>query len=322
MFSTSSNVIMFITIVLYLGLMVGIGIYYTRRNKSADDFYLGGRKLGPLVTAMSAEASDMSSYLLMGVPGVAYLTGLADASWTAIGLAVGSYLNWLSVAKRLRCYSVVADNAITLPAFFSNRYKDKNRILTLISALVIIIFFVPYTASGFAACGKLFSGIFGTDYMTAMVISAVVIVLYTSLGGFFAASITDLIQSIIMSFVIIFVLVFGTVNAGGIGAVIENAIVAFEGKAYDGAKVLVSGNISPEKYISCIGILREALINRDIEILEAPELLTSAVQKKLLSGCDIVLLLEERDVTKYKEMGELLDIIKLLNKRVIGCLLY
>ena len=145
-----NNVVMLITIALYLALMVGIGIYYSRKNKSADDFYLGGRKLGPFVTAMSAEASDMSSWLLMGLPGVALLSGVAEAGWTAIGLAVGTWVNWVIVSKRIRHYSQHI-NAVTIPDFFSKRFGDKQNILTCIAALVIIVFFIPYTASGFNA---------------------------------------------------------------------------------------------------------------------------------------------------------------------------
>ncbi len=220
---TSSQICICISIVLYLGVVLWVGFRLSGRNKTADDFYLGGRKLGPLVTAMSAEASDMSGWLLMGLPGVAYLTGLAEASWTAIGLAVGTYLNWLFVAKRIRRYSEVCGNSITLPDFFANRYRDKSKALLTISAAIIVIFFVPYTASGFAACGKLFGTLFGMDYVTAMLISALVIVGYTTLGGFLAASTTDFIQSIVMSIALIVVLVFGISTAGGVGAVIENA---------------------------------------------------------------------------------------------------
>lgn len=213
----------FTIIILYLAGMVAVGIYFMRKNSSAGDYYLGGRKLGPLVTAMSAEASDMSSWLLMGLPGVAYLTGLADAAWTAIGLAIGTYLNWLIVAKRLRRYSVAANNSITLPAFFANRYRDKSHILEAVSAIFIVIFFIPYTASGFAACGKLFSTLFGIPYFQAMVLSAVVIVAYTALGGFSAASTTDLIQSIVMSVALICVVIFGVHTAGGMDVIIKNA---------------------------------------------------------------------------------------------------
>ena len=171
----------FLVIIAYLVMMLAIGFFYSKGNNDSSDFYLGGRKLGPFVTAMSAEASDMSSWLLMGLPGVAYLSGTCDAAWTAIGLAIGTYLNWLIVAKRLRRYSAKT-NSITMPDFFSNRYRDDSKLLLGISAIFIIIFFVPYTASGFAACGKLFSTLFGIPYTAAMLISAVVIVGYTALG--------------------------------------------------------------------------------------------------------------------------------------------
>ena len=211
-----------ISIVVYLVAMLGIGIWCSKRNNDAGDFYLGGRKLGPLVTAMSAEASDMSSWLLMGLPGLAYLTGVADVGWTAIGLAAGTYINWLIVARRVRIYSHV-NHSITIPDFFQNRYRDTSRLLMAISAIVIVVFFIPYTASGFAACGKLFSTLFGVSYQAAMIISALVIVGYTATGGFLAASTTDFIQSIIMSFALLIVLGFGVVSAGGFGAVLENA---------------------------------------------------------------------------------------------------
>lgn len=219
---TSAHICIMISIVVYLVAMLAIGIVCSKRNNTVDDFYLGGRKLGPVVTAMSAEASDMSSWLLMGLPGVAYLTGVADAGWTAIGLAVGTYFNWLIVARRLRNYSAHI-GAITIPDFFTNRYKEQKHILTAMAALIIIIFFVPYTASGFAACGKLFATIFGVDYHVAMIISAIVIVGYTATGGFTAASTTDLVQSIIMSIALIVVLIFGVNQAGGMEAVIDNA---------------------------------------------------------------------------------------------------
>ena len=219
---TTAQICIIIAIVLYLALMVGIGAWYSKKNKNTDDFYLGGRKLGPLVTAMSAEASDMSSYLLMGLPGLAVVYGIAEASWTAIGLAVGTYVNWLLVAKRIRLYSHKI-NAVTIPEFFAKRFHDNAKVLSLIAALIIIIFFVPYTASGFSACGKLFSSLFGVDYQIAMIISAVVIVLYTTLGGFSAASTTDLIQSIVMTVALFVVVGFGVSQAGGVHAVLENA---------------------------------------------------------------------------------------------------
>lgn len=219
---TSLQIIILIAIVIYLVFMVYVGFYYTKRNNNVGDFYLGGRKLGPFVTAMSAEASDMSSWLLMGLPGVAYLCGIADASWTAIGLAIGTYINWLIVAKRIRTYSTELD-AITVPEFFSKRWHDDRNLLACMAAVIIIVFFIPYTASGFAACGKLFSSLFGVDYFWAMVISAAVIAGYTTLGGFMAASFTDLIQSIIMTAAIITVLGFGITVAGGFENVMANA---------------------------------------------------------------------------------------------------
>ena len=224
---TTAQICMMTSIVVYLFAMVLIGVAYSKKTKNVSDFYLGGRKLGPLVTAMSAEASDMSSYLLMGLPGLALLTGTADVGWTVIGLAVGTYLNWLIVAKKLRNYSAHI-GAITIPDYFSIRYKDDKRILMALTALIIIIFFVPYTASGFSACGKLFGTLFGVDYHIAMVVSAVIIVGYTSLGGFNAASFTDFIQSIIMTVALIIVVIFGISKAGGIDAVVNNA------KALDG----------------------------------------------------------------------------------------
>lgn len=233
---SSSTITILITIILYLIMMVAIGAVFSKKNKSSDDFYLGGRHLGPLVAAMSAEASDMSSWLLLGLPGLALATGLAEASWTAIGLAIGTYLNWLFVAKRLRIYTQKV-GSFTVPDFFSRRFGDDKNILTAVAALFIIIFFVPYTASGFAACGKLFSSLFGIDYLTAMIISAAVIVLYCALGGFLAASTTDFIQSIIMTVALVVVVGFGVVKTNGLSNAIEN-VKNFDGyldifKGYD-----------------------------------------------------------------------------------------
>ncbi len=216
-----SQILILLAIVLYLIFVVIVGVLFSKKNNSTEDFYLGGRKLGPLVTAMSAEASDMSSWLLMGLPGVAYLSGIADAAWTAIGLAIGTYVNWLIVAKKIRTYSH-GYNAVTLPDFFSKRFGG-SKTITCISALMIVIFFVPYTASGFAACGKLFASLFDVDYFTAMAISAAIIVCYCALGGFLAASTTDFIQSIVMSIALVIVVVFGINIAGGLGAVVDNA---------------------------------------------------------------------------------------------------
>lgn len=212
-----------LAIVVYLAVMIAVGVYFSRKgDNSAEGFYLGGRKLGPLVAAMSAEASDMSSYLLMGLPGLAYISGIADVGWTVIGLGVGTYLNWLLVAKKLRRYSA-ACGAITIPDFFSKRYRDNKNILACIAAIFILIFFVPYTASGFKAVGTLFSTLFGVDYHVAMLIGALVIVGYTALGGFLAVSTTDLIQSIVMTVALIVIVLFGINIAGGWTAVMDNA---------------------------------------------------------------------------------------------------
>ena len=213
--------IMLITILVYMAMLIFIGFRVSKQNNSASSFFLGGRSLGPYVTAMSAEASDMSGWLLMGLPAVALMGGLAEAAWTAIGLAVGTYLNWLFVAKPLRVYSERVD-AFTLPDFFARRFGDKHRVLTLISALFIVIFFVPYTASGFAACGKLFSTLFGMDYTLAMILSAVVIVTYCTLGGFLAASLTDFIQSIVMTIALLVVLGLGEGLINGFDQVFAN----------------------------------------------------------------------------------------------------
>lgn len=219
---TTSQIGILISIIVYMGAMLVIGFYFSKKSNTTHDFYLGGRKLGPFVTAMSAEASDMSSYLLMGLPGLAYLTGVCDTFWTIAGLALGTYVNWLIIAKRLRKYTVICNNSITIPDFFANRYRDK-KVLKCVSAMIIIIFFVPYTASGFAACGKLFNSLFGINYMTAMIISAIVIIAYTSLGGFLAASTTDFIQSIIMTVALAIVVFYGIDSVGGMDQVIANA---------------------------------------------------------------------------------------------------
>lgn len=221
---TTAQIMILMTIVVYLLAMVFVGVYFSRKGSgsNSNEFYLGNRKLGPFVTAMSAEASDMSSYLLMGLPGLAYLCGVAEVGWTVIGLAVGTYLNFLFVARRLRRYSSNL-GAITVPDFFSRRYHDKKHILSLIAALVILVFFVPYTASGFKAIGTLFNSLFNFDYHVSMIVGALVVIGYTVLGGFLAVSTTDLIQSIFMSIALIIVVVFGITQAGGLNVVMENA---------------------------------------------------------------------------------------------------
>ena len=219
---SSSSIFVILAIVVYLVGMILIGYRHSKGTNTSSDFYLGGRKLGPFVAAMSTEASDMSAYLLMGVPGLALFCGVAEAGWTAIGLAAGTYLNWLFVARRLRIYSARLD-AITVPDFLAKRFRDNTKLIEIIGSLVIIVFFVPYTASGFVACGKLFNTMFGWDYVPTMIISAIVIVAYCTMGGFMAASITSLIQSLVMTFALVVVLIFGISAVGGWDAVMENA---------------------------------------------------------------------------------------------------
>lgn len=206
---------------LYFLVVIIIGFAYAKRsNASSENYFIGGRGLGPWLTAFSAEASDMSGWLLMGLPGVAYFTGASDAMWTAIGLAIGTYLNWKFVAKRLRKYSEVADNAITLPDYFSNRFHDKKRILMTIAAIVILLFFSIYVGSCFVTVGKLFSTLFGLDYAVMMVVGACVVFLYTFVGGYLSVSTTDLLQGTLMFFALGIIFVGSIAQAGGV----ENTI--------------------------------------------------------------------------------------------------
>ncbi len=212
-----------ITMIAYMAVVIIIGIAFAKRaNKNTDSYFLGGRTLGPWVTAMSAEASDMSGWLLMGLPGVAYWCGISDAAWTAIGLALGTYVNWLITSKRLRRYSEKA-NAITLPEFFSNRFHEKNKIIMTVAALFILIFFTVYAASCLVTCGKLFSTLFGFDYVPMMIVGAVFVLVYTIIGGFLAESASDFMQAIVMVVALVVIVITGTVAAGGLDTVIDNA---------------------------------------------------------------------------------------------------
>lgn len=208
----------------YMLIVILIGVFFAKKSQAnSENYFLGGRSLGPWVAAMSAEASDMSGWLLMGLPGVAYWCGIADAAWTAIGLAVGTYINWLCVSKRLRAYSIVSGDSITIPDFLSNRYHEKKKVILGISATFILIFFTVYAASCFVTCGKLFSGLFGFSYHSMMIVGAVFVLIYTFLGGFLAESASDFMQAIVMIIALVGVMAFGVANAGGFGAVLENA---------------------------------------------------------------------------------------------------
>lgn len=220
----NNTVQILVAMVIYMSAVIAIGLVYAKRaNASSENYFLGGRSLGPWVTAMSAEASDMSGWLLMGLPGVAYWCGLSDAAWTAIGLAVGTYLNWLIVSKRLRRYSIQAGNAITLPEFFSNRFREEKKVISSLAALFILIFFSVYAASCFVTCGKLFSTLFGASYVSMMIVGAVFVLAYTFLGGFLAESASDFMQGIVMFVALTVVVAVGTTHAGGLDAVMKNA---------------------------------------------------------------------------------------------------
>ncbi|WP_326911081.1 sodium/proline symporter [Sedimentibacter sp. MB31-C6] len=213
-----------VSMIIYMTVIIGIGLYFAKRaNESSENYFLGGRSLGPFVTAMSAEASDMSGWLLMGLPGVAYWFGLSDALWTAIGLGLGTYLNWLLVARRLHSYSIVAGDSITLPDFFSNRFKEKNKIIMIISAVFILVFFTVYASSCFVTVGKLFSTLFGFSYQSMMIIGAVFVLVYTYIGGFLAETASDTMQGVVMIFALVTILVIGTAAAGGAQVVLQNA---------------------------------------------------------------------------------------------------
>jgi sodium/proline symporter len=220
---TGAQIQNLIAMCVYMAAMVVIGVYFMKRaSKNSDEYFLGGRGLGPWVAAFSAEASDMSGWLLMGLPGVAYWSGIAEAFWTAVGLALGTYLNWLFVSKRLRKYSQVANNSITLPDFFSNRFKEKKPAILLISSVFILIFFSVYIASCFVTGGKLFSALLGANYHTMLIAAAAIVLFYTLLGGFMAESVSDFIQAIIMVAALIAVVIFGIARAGGMAAVSAN----------------------------------------------------------------------------------------------------
>lgn len=249
----SEKIQILIAMCCYMVVIVLIGVYYAKKaNENSENYFLGGRGLTPWVAAMSAEASDMSGWLLMGLPGVAYWCGLANAVWTAIGLAVGTYFNWLLISRRLRRYSIKVD-AITLPEFFSNRFREKKGVIMAISALFILIFFTVYAASCLVTCGKLFSTLFDTSYIWMMIIGAFFVLFYTFLGGFLAESVSDFLQGIIMVIALVAVLAVGTASAGGFGAIIENAknipgFLEFFGAAtpvLDGSGVQVVQNGAP-----------------------------------------------------------------------------
>lgn len=214
-----------ISIGLYLALMIGIGIYsYRKSTSNVDEFLLGGRKMGPAVTALSAGAADMSGWLLMGLPGAMFVSGLS-ASWIAIGLTLGAYMNYVLVAPRLRIYTEKSGNALTLPDYFEKRFRDNKRVIRLISGLVILIFFTLYTSAGMVSGGKLFESAFHMDYNTGLWLTSSVVVLYTFLGGFLAVSLTDFVQGTIMVLALVIVPIVVFFKLGGVGSTFDTIYI-------------------------------------------------------------------------------------------------
>jgi sodium/proline symporter len=222
-----ANVQTLIGVAVYLVAMLAVGIWCARKsNNSPEEYFLAKRGFGPWLAALSAEASDMSGWLLMGLPGVAYFTGYGEAFWTALGLFIGTWINWAVVAKRLRVYSQVADNAITLPEFFSKRFHDQKRVLLTIAALISLLFFSIYVGAQFITFGKLFSYVFNAPTIAMVILGAALVLVYTLLGGFWAVGITDLIQGLLMISALVLVLAVGFFTAGGVSG-IASRLAAF-----------------------------------------------------------------------------------------------
>lgn len=206
-------------IIYFLG-MIGIGFYAYRRIFNLNDYMLGGRSLGPAVSALSAGAADMSQWLLMGLPGAIYVSGLVEG-WIAIGLTIGAWLNWRLVAPRLRVYTHVSNDSITIPSFFDNRFKENAKILRIVTGIIILVYFTFYVSSGLVAGGVFFESSFGYDYHLGLLVVGGVIVLYTLFGGFLAVSYTDFVQGTIMFLALVSVPIIGVFVTGGIGETIE-----------------------------------------------------------------------------------------------------
>ena len=203
-----------ISFILYLSGLLVIGFYFYNKNQDASDYFLGSRKLGSFVVALSAGASDMSGWLLLGLPGYMYASGVVSI-WIAIGLVIGAYLNWLFIAQRVRSFTEVLDNSITLPEYFQNRFEDKTFLLRLVSSIIILIFFTLYVSSGLVAGAKLLESTFNIPYQQAIYLGTIAIVLYVFLGGYFAVSWTDMIQSLLMAVALLILPVFVILELGG-----------------------------------------------------------------------------------------------------------
>ncbi len=215
------NTYKIIAIGLYFAAMLAIGFYAARKNSDLDDYMLAGRKMRPSVAALSAGASDMSGWLLLGLPGAVYAAGLVEA-WIAIGLTIGAWLNWKFVAPRLRAYTEVAKNSITIPSFLENRFRDRTRMLRVVAGLIILVFFTFYVSSGMVAGGKFFESSFGSTYLFGMFLVAGITIIYTLFGGFLGASLTDVVQGLMMLAALIAVPVVAIVQLGGWGEVVSS----------------------------------------------------------------------------------------------------
>lgn len=208
-----------VSFVAYMLIMIGIGVYFYFKTDDLSDYVLGGRGLGPGVTALSAGASDMSGWLLLGLPGMMYSDGIVG-SWIAVGLVIGAYLNWHYIAKPLRVYTHRLNDSITIPDYFSNRFEDRNNRLRVVTAVVILLFYTLYTSSGLVGGAKLFEATFGLDYATALIVGSSIIVSYTFLGGYNAVSWTDFIQGILMMLALVVTPIVTVVHIGGIDAAV------------------------------------------------------------------------------------------------------
>jgi len=244
---SSNAVYIIIAFAVYMSGMIYLGWRYSKKTSTSSDFFLGGRQVGPWMTALSAEASDMSGWLLMGLPGVAYLGGMASAFWTAVGLILGTYFNWLLVAKRLRKYSIHCNDSITIPEYFTNRFKDDSHILSAVAVLIILVFFTVYTASGFVAIAKLFNSVFHLPYMVALVLGIAVILAYTLLGGYLAVCATDFVQGTLMFLALVITSIVMIVSLGGptdafakISQLGDNYLNPFAKSSEIGAKTIIS----------------------------------------------------------------------------------
>ncbi len=247
---STNSIMVLIAFAAYLGLMIVIGIRSMKQTNSSEDYFLGGRGLNGWVAALSAQASDMSGWLLMGLPGSIYALGTGQA-WIAIGLFLGTVANWLFISKRLRRYTIVANNSLTLPEFLENRYHDKKKVLLCISSIVIVIFFLVYTASALASGGKLFNTVFGVDYHVALAIGAGVILVYTFMGGFLAVCTTDFIQGMLM---LVGLLVVPIISYGIVSSDFATQ-VASTGVVYDDYMSLFSNGGKPYRFIDILSQL-------------------------------------------------------------------